>query len=301
MKRVDPKLLQVFADVVDQGSFTGAADVRETNTSYITRQIKKLEAELGATLLNRSTRAIALTEVGRKVYESARQLNELVKNVSNIAQEQSEDLSGTLRITSAVYIGRKFVFPIVERLCDKYPNINIELELNDHQVDIIKDRFDMAIRVWKPKSVDLIGQKLLDVHMLIAASPQFITEYGKPNTLEDLKSLPAIVYGRKGHRNKSFNYFDRDGKMHTFDINSNISINDAEQLNICVANGKRYFIPTNFIAADKIRKGELVQLLPDVKFPADESIFAVYPNRELSRIGKIVIEELKEDLRVCHF
>lgn len=299
MNRADPKLLQVFADVVDQGSFTGAADVRETNVSYITRQIKKLETELGATLLNRSTRAIALTEAGSRVYESARQINELVKNVSVVAQEQSGELSGTLRITSAVYLGRKFLFPIVERLCDKYPSINIELELNDRQVDIIKDRFDMAIRVWKPKSIDLVGQKLLDVRMLVAASPKFVEQHGAPKSLEDLKSLPAIVYGRKGHTNKAFNYFDSEGKMHTFDINANICINDAEQLNICVENGKRYFVPTNFMVAEKLRSGELVQLLPELQFPVDESIYAVYPNRELSRIGKMVIEELKKDLQVC--
>lgn len=299
MKGADPKLLQVFADVVDQGSFTGAADVRETNVSYITRQIKKLESDLGITILNRSTRAIALTEAGRQVYESASRINELVKNVSNIAQEKSSDLNGTLRITSAVYLGRKFIFPIIERLCDQYPNINIDLELNDRQVDLIKDRFDLAIRVWKPKSIDLIGQKLLDVHMLIAASPKFVEQHGLPQTLEDLKALPAIVYGRKGHTNKVINYLDDDGKVHTFNINANICINDAEQLNLCVDNGKRYFFPTNFMAAEKVRKGELIRLLPELRFPADESIYAVYPNRELSRIGKLLIEELKKDLQVC--
>ena len=299
MKRLDPKLLQVFADVVDQGSFTGAADVRETNVSYITRQIKKLESDLGVTLLNRSTRALGLTDAGRQAYESARQINEMVKNVLNIAQEQSNELSGTLRITSAVYLGRKFVFPIVERLCDQYPGINIELELNDHHVDIIKDRFDMAIRVWKPKNIDLIGQKLLDVHMLLAASPEFVAQYGQPKSLDELKDLPAIVYGRKGHTNKAFNYLDEEGKMHTFDINANICINDAEQLNICVESGKRFFVPTNFMVAEKLRKGELIQLLPELQFPVDESIYAVYPNRELSRIGKMVIEELKQELQVC--
>ncbi|WP_375749106.1 LysR family transcriptional regulator [Vibrio sp. HN007] len=299
MKKIDPKLLQVFADVVDQGSFTGAADIRETNVSYITRQIKKLESELNTSLLNRSTRAIALTESGKLVYDNARQINELVKNVSTIAEDQSDSLNGTLRITSAVYIGRKFLFPIVERLCDQYPDINIELELNDYQVDIIKDRFDMAIRVWKPRSVDLIGHKLLDVRLLLAASPEFVSKHGMSKSLDDLKNLPAIVYGRKGHTNKAFNYFDESGELRSFDINANICINDAEQLNQCVANGNRYFLPTNFMAAEKLRTGELVQLLPDLKFPDDEAIYAVYPNRELSKIARLVIEELKKELQGC--
>lgn len=300
MKRVDPKLLQVFADVVDQGSFTGAADVRETNVSYITRQIKKLESDLGTILLNRSTRAIALTETGKLVYENARQINELVKNVSIVTEDVSDELNGTLRITSAVYLGRKFIFPILERLCDQYPNLNVELQLNDHQVDIIKDRFDLAIRVWKPKSVDLIGQKLLDVHMLLAASPKFVKKYGMPKTLDDVRPLPAVVYGRKGHTNKTFNYFDDVGKLHTFDINANICVNDAEQLNMCAENGSRYFVPTNFMVAEKIRNGELVQLLPELQLPADESVYAVYPNRALSKAAKLLIEELKKDLRVCN-
>ncbi|WED23641.1 LysR family transcriptional regulator [Vibrio sp. JC009] len=299
MKKIDPKLLQVFADVVDQGSFTGAADVRETNVSYVTRQIKKLESDLRVSLLNRSTRAISLTETGQQVYNNARQINELVRNVSTIAEDQSDELSGTLRITSAVYLGRKFLFPIIERLCDQYPDINIELQLNDQQVDIIKDKFDMAIRVWKPKSVDLIGQKLLDVHFLIAASPEFVSKHGMPQTLEEIKPLPAIVYGRKGHTNKAFNYFDTSGDLRSFDINANLCINDAEQLNISVAKGNRYFVPTNFMVADKIRNGELVQLLPEITFLAEEAIYAVYPNRALSRVAKVLIEELKKELSAC--
>ncbi|MDG3086409.1 LysR family transcriptional regulator [Vibrio hannami] len=300
MKKIDPKLLQVFADVVDQGSFTGAADIRETNVSYITRQIKKLESELNTSLLNRSTRAIALTESGKLVYDNAKQINELVKNVSTIAEDQSDKLSGTLKVTSAVYLGRKFLFPIVEKLCDQYPDINIELQLNDHQVDIIKDRFDMAIRVWKPRSVDLIGQKLLDVHLLLAASPEFVNKHGLPQSLDDLKDLPAIVYGRKGHTNKAFNYFDAAGELRSLDINANICINDAEQLNLCAANGNRYFVPTNFMAAEKVRSGELIQLLPDLKFSADEAIYAVYPNRELSKVARLLIDELKKELQVCN-
>ncbi|WCE31839.1 LysR family transcriptional regulator [Vibrio sp. SCSIO 43137] len=300
MNKIDPKLLQVFADVVDQGSFTGAADVRETNVSYITRQIKKLEAELKALLLNRSTRALSLTETGQQVYQHARQINELMKDVSTIADNQSDQLTGSLRITSAAYIGKKFLFPIIERLCDEHPDINIELQLNDHQVDIIRDRFDMAIRVWKPKSVDLVGQKLLDVRFLLAASPSFIDKHGLPQTIEDLKSLPAIVYARKGHTNKAFNYIDDSGKLRSFDINANLCVNDAEQLNQCIANGKRYYVPTNFMVADKIKNGELIQLLPALNFPAEESIYAVYPNRELSRIAKLLIGELKKDLQQYH-
>lgn len=296
MNKIDPKLLQVFADVVDQGSFTGAADIRETNASYITRQIKKLESELNTTLLNRSTRAIALTESGRLVYENARQINELMRNVSTISQDYSGELRGTLRITCAVYLGRKLVFPVIERICDKYPDVNIELQLHDDQVDIIKERFDLALRVWKPKDVDLIGQKLMDVRFLIAASPDFVKQHGIPQSLDDLRDLPAIVYGRKGHTNKTFTYIDDAGKLCSFDINANLCVNDAEQLNDCVANDKRYYVPTNFMAAEKIRNGELIQLLPDLQFPVEEALYAVYPNRALSRVAKMVIDELKRDI-----
>lgn len=293
MNKTDPKLLQVFADVVDQGSFTKAADIRETNVSYITRQIKKLEAELNTKLLNRSTRAIALTESGKRVYDNARQLNELMNNVAAISEGVTTEVKGTLRITSAVYLGRKFVFPIIEKICDQYPEVNIDLQLNDDQVDIIKDKFDLAIRVWKPRDLDLIGQKLLDIGFLIAAAPAFIQQHGEPKTIEELTELPAVVYGRKGHTNKSFNYLDDDGKLRTFRMDANICINDAEQLNLCVANGQRYYVPTNFMAMDKIQNGELVQLLPDMELPLNESIYAVYPNRELSQVAKQIISELK--------
>lgn len=300
MNRVDPKLLQVFADVVDQGSFTGAADIRETNVSYVTRQIKRLESDLGIRLLNRSTRALALTATGKRVYEHAQQLNELVRNVAAITEEKTDSLSGTLRITSAVYIGRKFVFPAVEALCDRYPNLTVDLQLSDAHVDIIKERFDLAFRIWKPKDVDLIGQNLLDVQFIIAAAPSFIEKYGTPDSIEALQSLPAIAYSRKGHTNKSFNYLDEAGKCRSFSLNANLVINDAEQLSQSVARGERYFVPTNFMAAEAIRQGQLIQLLPNLKISVQESVYAVYPNRALPKAARMLIQEVKQSLSACH-
>ena len=293
MKTVDPKLLQVFADVVDQGSFTKAAEIRETNVSYVTRQIKKLESDLKSSLLNRSTRALALTETGKLVYENARQLNELVRNVSVISQKQSQSLLGALRVTSAVYLGKKFIFPIIEQICDQYPDLNIELQLCDEHVDIIKDRFDLAFRVWKPKDTDLVAQKLMDVHLLLAATPQFIATHGEPKTLDQLSPLPAIVYGRKGHHNKSFHYFDGAGKLCTFNINANLCINDAEQLNICASNHNRYYLPANFMVADQLEDDRLVRLLPDLKMPPEGAFYAIYPNRELSKPALLLIDKVK--------
>ena len=223
----------------------------------------------------------------------------MMKNIDNMLENQSKVLKGTLRITSADYIGRKFLFPIIEQICDKHPDITIDLQLNDEQVNIIKDRYDLAIRVWEPQDANLIAQKLANIHILLVASPDFIKQFGTPKTLDELKKLPSITYSRKGYKHRTLNYIDKDNKLSSFNLSSNLSINDVEVMNHCINKGNRYFVTANYVAAEKIKSGELVQLLPDIKFTYDEDIFAVYPTRSLSLIARLIIQELKKELARC--
>lgn len=296
MSKVDPKLLQVFADVVDQGSFTRAADLRETDASYVTRQIKKLENSLGFKLLNRSTRAISLTDKGLQIYQHATELNRLMRDVAGVAESKSDTISGQLRVTSSVYLGKKFLLPAVERLCDQYPDVTIEVQLSDEQVDVIKDRYDLALRVWTPKSIDLIAKHLLDIRFMLVATPEFIDRYGLPNDINELSKLPAVAYGRVGHTNKSVNYLDSVGNVGVFRLNANLCINDDTEVEAVGEHGKRYYLATNYMAAKRVRDGSLVQLLPNITLPLDAKVSAVYPNRDLSPVAIKLIELLKDAL-----
>lgn len=296
MSKIDPKLLQVFVDVINQGSFTRAADLRETDSSYVTRQIKRLESCLGVKLLNRSTRAISLTDKGSEIYRHAAQLNELIQNIENVADRGADEFSGHLKITSSIYLGKKFLLPTVEKICDKYPKISIEVHLSDEQVDVIKERYDLALRVWKPKSVDLIAKHLLDIRFLLVASPEFVEAYGMPKSIEELSELPAIAYGRKGHTNKAVTYIDIDGKLRSFRLSANLCVNDDSDVEKYGNHGKRYFLATNYMVAKSLQEGKLIQLLPEVTFPLDASVSVMYPNRSLPAAAQLIIQELKKSL-----
>lgn len=296
MRQVDPKLLQVFVDVVRQGSFINAAHLRETDSSYISRQIQKLETSLNVKLLNRSTRAISLTEKGHEIYQHAEKMTHIVQDIVSVAERNSDNLSSKVRVTSSIYLGKKFLMPIVDKLCREHSNLQIDVHLSDEKVDMIKENYDLALRVWTPKSIDLIAKHLLDVHFMLVASPSFIKQYGKPGSIEELSQLPAIAYGRKGHNNKVVSYLGDDGKVCEHHLNANLTVNDDSEVEKYGLLGQRYYLATNYMAAKQVREGQLIQLIPHIKLPLDAKVSVLRPNRSLSMAAQLIIDELQKAL-----
>lgn len=296
MKQVDPKLLQVFVDVVRQGSFVNAANLRETDSSYVSRQIQKLEASLNVRLLNRSTRAISLTEKGLEIYQHAEKMNDIVQDIVSVAERDSVSLASKVRITSSIYLGKKFLMPIVDQLCSNYPSMQVDVNLSDEQVDLIKENYDLALRVWTPKSVDLIATDLLDIRFMLVANSSFVDLYGVPESIEELSKLPAIAYRRKGHNNKVVSYKEDDGQLNTYHLNANLCVNDDSEVEKYGLLGQRYFLATNYMAAKQVREGKLIQLLPNLELPLDAKVSVLRPNRSLSMAAQLIIDELQRAL-----
>lgn len=296
LKPLDLKLLMVFVDVVDAGSFTLAAKLRDSDVGYISRQIKRLETELGGILFNRSTRALSLTHLGAYTYQDALKIRELSNRIVESAQREKDVIQGLIRVTSGAFLGRKYVFPALEKISNKYSNLTVEFELDDDQVDIIKKRFDLSVRVWKPKDTNLVAQKLCSFGFLLAATPKFIEEFGAPRSMSDLDAFPSILYARNEHSNKQFSYFDEQGTIRTHHLKSNLLVSDAELIVSTVLNGKRYGLFPSFMVQDELNSGELVQLLPHIDLVSDEGIYLVYPTKSKTRAMAIVIDELKDHL-----
>nr|WP_246861123.1 LysR family transcriptional regulator [Vibrio crassostreae] len=290
----------VFVDVVEAGSFTSAAQLRESDVGYISRQIKKLETSLNGVLFNRSTRSLSLTQLGERIYKDACKIRELSNSIVESAQEDKELIQGVFRVTSGFFLGRKYVFPVIERVSTQYPALTIELELDEDKVDIIKQRFDLSVRVWKPKNTNLIAQKLCSFGFLLAATPKFIEEYGAPRSLSDLDALPSILYARKEHSNKQFSYYDEQGVIRTHYLTSNLLVSDAELIVNTVLSGNRYGLFPSFMIETEVKSGKLVQLLPDIELVSDEGIYLVYPSKSKTKAMEIIIDKLKEGISFSH-
>ncbi|WP_028116636.1 LysR family transcriptional regulator [Ferrimonas senticii] len=293
----DAKLLQAFVDVVEQGSFAAAAQLRDTDASHLTRQIKRLETGLNVRLLHRSTRALSLTEQGRQIYAKAQQIGDLLADVQAIANTSTSEPSGRLKVTSGLYLGRKFLLPAVETLCQRFPEVTVDVHLADEQVDLIKDRYDLALRVWQAKDTDLVAKHLLDIRFMLVATPEFVGRYGLPQTLAQLQPLPAVAYHRRGHHNKNVNYRTDSGELASFALNANLSINDDCEVERIMMAGSHYCLATNYMVADRVSRGELVQLLPELQLPLQATVSFVYPNRGLSAAANWLIAAVNQQLQ----
>ena len=286
----------VFQDVVDQGSFVGAAKLRDVDPGQVTKQIKALEKRLNAVLLNRSIRSLSLTEIGEKVYVRAQQIKVLLNEISEIPGEYQQKVQGIIRVTSLSYVGRHFVEGAIADLQKEYPDVRVELEVSDGQSDIIKDGYDVAIRQWQPKESNLIATRLRDVQLRLVASPKFVKQHGNPASVSELLKLPASVYYRRDLMRDKLQYFNVDQNLVTEKLNGFFMVNDADLMLKSALAGNTFCIMADYMVEDYLTSGELVRLLPKLTMPFEYSIYAVYPHRSATKGTRLFIEYLKNRL-----
>ena len=156
--------LLLFRDIVQKGSFTKAASLNDMDNSALSKQIKKLESDIGVQLLNRSTRSFSLTPAGEEILEQAHQLKDTLKHIQLIADSYQSEPKGILRITSPIYFGHQYLQPVISKFMRLHPKIQIIHSLNDKKTDIISDKFDLAFRLGKLNDSNLIAKKVADTH-----------------------------------------------------------------------------------------------------------------------------------------
>ncbi|MBC7006092.1 LysR family transcriptional regulator [Photobacterium sp. BZF1] len=288
------KQLMAFVDVVKFESFAEAAKHRDMLPSLLSRNIKSLEDKLGVVLLKRTTRALSLTEAGEVIYQQALVLKELEDKMNNFAQNYSTAETGLVRLTCASHLSRNFILPTIKEIQAEYPNIRFEVDYDDRRVDIIKEDFDMAIRIWKPQDTSLIGQKLRSTNLVILASPDFIQRHGMPETIEQLVALPSACYARLGVVRDKIQYYDAEDRIQSVSMNPFYKSSSPESLIQSALAGMYYTVVTDQNLSGEIERGELVQLLPDMRFPDEPAMYAVYPNRDLSFGARLFVDKLKQ-------
>jgi DNA-binding transcriptional LysR family regulator len=273
--------LLMLLDVVEQGSFAKAAEIRNTDRSVISKQISRLEDELGLRLLNRSTRSFSLTAAGAEMIKKATELRELLGETVRLAENYHQEPRGLLKITASAIIGRRYLQPVINDFQKRFPQVEIELRLDDRLVDIVSEGFDLAFRVGKPKDSTLIARTIARNRSLIVASPEFIKSYGLPEKIEDLADLPASSYASSSLRVDNIHYLDLSGETQEQKMKSIYRANDAEVLIMKVLSGTTYALAPAFIIANEIKNGSLIPLLTNLQLVEYSPMYAVYPHRDL--------------------
>lgn len=264
--------LRIFHAAAEAGSFTHAGEHLHMSQSAVSRQISALEADLKVTLFHRHARGLVLTEQGELLHRTVSDVFAKLQTAEMLLTDSTSTPSGHLRLTAPIGFGTIWLAPRLREFNDLYPEISIELILNDEQVDIAMREADVAIWTREPEQVDLIRRPLLESRVRAFASTQYLRTYGTPTSVDDLDSHRIISYsGQPAQHLTAVNWIEtvgREGKeprAAILKINSIVAIKYAIRASIGIG-----MIPDYMSEADT----DLVPILPDIEAPRLPLIFA---------------------------
>ena len=269
--------MQAYIEVVDAEGFSAAARKLGRSKALMSKYVRELEDDLGILLLNRTTRQFSLTEAGKQYYDQAADILRRIGELQESVRETASGFRGRLRLSAPRSLtDLEIGLPIVE-FAAAYPDITLELNLDDRIVDLVEDAYDVAIRISRLTDSTLIAKKLADFRLVLCASPGFIEKHGRPERPRDLLQFPAIVDTNWKGRN-NWILVDDDGKETTITVTSLFEVNSPEVAKRATLAGLGLTMVPLFSVEREIKSGALVSLLEN-RLPAGGGVYAVYPHR----------------------
>jgi DNA-binding transcriptional LysR family regulator len=276
MDRLDE--LAVLVTVVETGSLAAAGRRLRRSPPAITRTIAGLERRVGARLLERTTRRLAPTEAGLALARRARTMLEDYADAMQVPSQTA--LRGTLRLTAPVVFGRRHVTPCVLAFQAENPDLRVELELADRNLDLIEEGLDLAVRIGRLADSGLIGRRVATVRRLLVASPAYLSAHGTPLTPAGLAGHATIVaFSRGGLLEWRFREGDRDRVVR---LTPRLLVNDIEAMLLATRSGHGLGRALSYQVVEELRSGSLVRLLADFE-PAPEPVHLVFSGGGLVR------------------
>jgi DNA-binding transcriptional LysR family regulator len=289
------KEMAIFAQVVDSGGFSAAARHLELTTSAVSRHVSRLEKHMGGRLLQRTTRSIALTELGQQVHEGCSRLLSTAREIHALAGSYSARPNGVIRITAPIVFGQVWLAPKLPGFLAMYPEVNIELTLVDRTVDLIDEGVDLAIRIARELAPGLAARPLCSLRYILVAAPAYLKQHGTPTRPDELSHHQCIYLGYARfreywtleHKNPSENANANEDTEQLVQIKvpTRITINNSSAILAAVqANGGIGLVP-DFTAYAALKEGAVIQVLPEweLKEPYTGAAYAVYqPGKHLA-------------------
>jgi DNA-binding transcriptional LysR family regulator len=269
--------MQAFVRVVESGSFVRAAERLEWSTSSLSRLIAELEEHLGARLLNRTTRRLSLTESGQAFYERSVQLLNDLEEAESIAGQTVAVPRGTIRLTCSYYVATQYMAPAVASFVARYPQVRFDVTVAERIVDLVDEGFDLAIRIGRVGSDQLVARKLGETVLVIGAAPSYLARRGTPTQPEDLAAHDTLTYAYAPSA-RVWQLFDRAGVMHEVRAGGSLHANNGDMLIAAAAAGLGIVCEPDFLLGPELKAGRLVPLLPGFSGRRAD-IWAVYPSR----------------------
>jgi DNA-binding transcriptional LysR family regulator len=268
--------LTAFVRVVDSGGFSAAGRRLNMSTTMVSNHVQSLEDRLGARLLNRTTRKVSLTEVGKTYYDRCTQILADLEQADDIAGASQSIPRGTLRIYTATHLVQ-YVAPVVAEFLAAWPEVKVDLTMGERMVDLIEEGFDVAVRLTPPPDSSLIVRSLATWRHVLCCSHGYLETHPRPQQLADLTQHNCIQHELYpfGH---DWHFADRKGNPAQVRVSGNLITNSGDTLRLAALHGAGIFLAAGFLVHDDLEAGRLVRLLPEYR-PVEFAMNAVYAHR----------------------
>ena len=278
--------LKAFVSVVDLGSFSAASDQLGVTKSSISKKVSSLEARLSVKLLNRTTRRLSVTELGRVYYQKASKLLQDWDEADSLISQGNEKAQGMLKVTAPVIFGARHLSCLLKQYMDDNEEVCLSLDLNDKHVNIVEEGFDMAIRIGVLPDSNLVAKKLAPIKRQLYASQEYIEKNGNPDRPEELIKHSMLNHVSAG---KHLSFADKHGDLHTVQPSVKLTVNNGDVLMRAVKEGMGISLLPTYLTTGACKRGELIPIMTNFHVP-DFTLYAVYPQTRYlpSRVSKLI-------------
>ena len=266
--------LRIFHTAAESGSFTHAAEKLNMSQSAVSRQISALEEDLGLKLFIRHARGLVLTEVGEQLFRTAHRMQAELQQVESQMSESQDVPTGQLIITTTVGIGSTWLSGRIHEFLRLYPDITIEIRLNDSELDLAMREADVAIRLHRPNQSEMIQRKLFTVHNHFYVSLEYLAEHGEPKTVEEIDNHRIISFGEPVPQHLGdINYLERLGRADSSPRRAAMKVNAIYGMMQACRAGIGIAMLPDYVTENETN---LKRVLAGIELPAYEAYF-VYP------------------------
>lgn len=273
--------MRIFSSVVKLKSFSLAAVELDISSSSVSKQIAHLERHLGVKLLHRTTRSLSVTELGDVYHQKCKKILDQVDDAENLVSTLQSSASGKLKICCNMTFGQLQLAEAIPLFMQKYPEVSVELTLDDRPRELISEGFDLAFRISDPQLPDssLIAREISKISLFVCATPQYLNKYGTPNQVSELADHNCLVFVHAANAD-SWTLKD-DSESMTVKVNGNLRANNSLVIRASMLKHQGIANLAGFVIKDQLTSKALVKVFPHHQ-PEQLSVFAVYPERQFT-------------------
>ncbi|GAB2903806.1 LysR family transcriptional regulator [Uliginosibacterium flavum] len=280
-----------FAEVVEAGGFSAAAQKLACSRAVVSKRISALEKDFGVTLLHRTTRRQSLSEAGEALYAYCRRVLDEMNSAEAHLHELASTPRGTLRVTAPHSYGTRVLGPQLASFLQRFPEIRVELQLSDQMADLAGSAVDIAVRLTNTPAPGLVARHLAELPYVICAAPAYLQAHGTPQTAPELRQHNCLFYAGDVIQNP-WRITSPAGEMLDIEVRGVLVVNSVEVLRATACEGLGIIAMSRYLVDAELQRGELVEILGDCHMPPRQIHLVTLPDRLLPAKTRAFIDFL---------